>query len=87
MSPSEPRSSSSPAKAIDGSFSQAGPGKLTADRPLFRDDPEAVVFARVAREMGVPEASIIVESRSTNTGENVRFTHALLRARGLARRA
>lgn len=60
-----------------------GSGKLTADLPLFRDDPEAVVFARIAREMGVPDERIIVESRSTNTGENVRFTHALLKDRGL----
>lgn len=60
-----------------------GSGKITAGLPLFRDDPEAVVFARVAREMGVPDESIIVESRSTNTGENVRFTHALLGEREL----
>lgn len=60
-----------------------GLGKVTADLPLFQDDPEAVVFARVAREMGVPEERIIVESKSTNTGENVQFTHALLDERGL----
>lgn len=60
-----------------------GSGKLTADRLFFRDDPEAVVFARVAREMGVPSDRVIVESNSTNTGENVRFTHALLSEQGL----
>ncbi|CAN8105246.1 unnamed protein product [Discula destructiva] len=60
-----------------------GSGKLTVDRPLFREDPEAVVFARIARNMGVPEDRIIVEPRSTNTGENVRFTYELLRERGL----
>ncbi|KAJ4421173.1 hypothetical protein N0V82_003938 [Gnomoniopsis sp. IMI 355080] len=60
-----------------------GSGKITADLPLFRDDPEAVVFSRVAMEMGVPGERIIVEPRSTNTGENVRFTHALLSERGL----
>lgn len=60
-----------------------GSGKLTADRPGFRDAPEAVVFARVARDMGVPEDKILVEAASTNTGENVRFTHALLAERGL----
>lgn len=59
-----------------------GLGKVTADLPLFQDDPEAIVFARVAREMGVPEERIIVESKSTNTGENVLFTHALLSERG-----
>lgn len=60
-----------------------GTGKLTVDRPEFRDAPEAVVFARVAKEMGVPEDRIIVESRSTNTGENVRFVFDLLAERGL----
>lgn len=60
-----------------------GSGKITADLPLFREDPEAVVFARVARAMGVPDERIIVEPRSTNTGENVRFTQTLLGERGL----
>lgn len=60
-----------------------GIGKLTANQPAFRNDPEAVVFARIATEMGVPEDKIIVESKSTNTGENVRFTYNLLKERGL----
>lgn len=46
-------------------------------------EPEAELFARVARGMGVPDADIIVECRSTNTGENVRFTRELLAGRGL----
>lgn len=60
-----------------------GSGKVTATRPEFRDAPEAVVFARIAKEMGVPEDKIILESKSTNTGENVRFVFDLLRERGL----
>lgn len=63
-----------------------GSGKLTVDRPEFREAPEAIVFARIARDMGVPEERMLVESRSTNTGENVRFTHALLTERGLLAR-
>jgi uncharacterized SAM-binding protein YcdF (DUF218 family) len=47
------------------------------------DEPEARKFARVAREMGVPEESMLIEDRSTNTGENVRFTRSLLAERGL----
>ena len=46
-------------------------------------EPEAELFARVAREMGVPEERILVETRSTNTGENVRLTRKLLEERGL----
>lgn len=45
---------------------------------------EAETFADVAREMGVPEDKLVVEPRSTNTGENVRFTHALLGEKGLS---
>lgn len=57
-----------------------GSGKLTEGR---FNKPEAEVFADIARGQGVPEDAIIVEPRSTNTGENVRFTHELLRQRGL----
>lgn len=44
---------------------------------------EAEMFAEVLRERDVPESAILLESRSTNTGENVRFTRELLAARGL----
>ncbi|KAJ7198395.1 DUF218 domain-containing protein [Mycena rebaudengoi] len=55
-----------------------GSGPMTAGRfPAF--DSEAV--AAVAREMGVPESALLLEERSTNTGENVRFMHALLALR------
>ncbi|KAL0942046.1 uncharacterized protein CTRU02_204809 [Colletotrichum truncatum] len=57
-----------------------GSGKLTEGR---FSEPEAEVFANIARNMGVPDDKIIVEPESTNTGENVRFTHALLKRRGL----
>jgi uncharacterized SAM-binding protein YcdF (DUF218 family) len=46
-------------------------------------EPEAELFARVARDAGVPDSDILVETRSTNTGENVRFTRSLLAGRGL----
>lgn len=46
-------------------------------------EPEAELFAEVARRMGVPAGRIVVESRSTNTGENVRFTRQLLAERGI----
>jgi len=45
-------------------------------------EPEATQFARIAMKMGVPEASILVENQSTNTGENVRFTKQLLESMG-----
>jgi uncharacterized SAM-binding protein YcdF (DUF218 family) len=45
--------------------------------------PEAELFAGIARGLGVPDADIVVETRSTNTGENVQFTRKLLAGRGL----
>ena len=41
-------------------------------------EPEAVRFARVAMECGVPEADILLETESTNTAENILFTRRLL---------
>jgi uncharacterized SAM-binding protein YcdF (DUF218 family) len=50
-------------------------------------EPEAELFASIARGMGVPGGRILVESRSTNTGENVRFTRRLLAERGVEPRS
>ena len=46
-------------------------------------EPEAVRFARVAMECGVPEEDILLEDKSTNTAENILFTKALLEDLGL----
>jgi uncharacterized SAM-binding protein YcdF (DUF218 family) len=40
--------------------------------------PEADLFAQIAIDMGVPQSAILIENRSTNTGENIVFTKALL---------
>lgn len=47
------------------------------------EDPEAVVFGRIARKMGVPDEAMLLESRSSNSGENIRFTQELLKSKGL----
>jgi uncharacterized SAM-binding protein YcdF (DUF218 family) len=57
-----------------------GLGSIT--RRLW-SEPEADQFARIAIAMGVPADRILIENQSTNTGENVRLTRALLEARGL----
>lgn len=49
-------------------------------------EPEAAIFARVAMECGVPRERIMVENRSANTAENIRFTRQLLQERGLPHR-
>lgn len=41
-------------------------------------ESEADQFARIAINMGVPESAILVENKSTNTGENITFTDRLL---------
>ena len=46
-------------------------------------EPEAVRFARVAMDCGVPESALILEDKSTNTAENIRFTRDLLKKLGL----
>jgi uncharacterized SAM-binding protein YcdF (DUF218 family) len=58
-------------------------GGLGAITKNLWSEPEADQFAAVARELGVPDESILVENRSTNTGENVVFTRRLLAERGL----
>ena len=42
------------------------------------NEPEAERFARIAISLNVPRESILVETNSTNTGENVKFTKKLL---------
>ena len=46
-------------------------------------EPEAVRFAKVAMECGVPEKDILIEDRSTNTKENIEFTRRLLEESGV----
>jgi uncharacterized SAM-binding protein YcdF (DUF218 family) len=45
--------------------------------------PEAEAFAAIAEKAGVPRACMLLEDKSTNTGENVAFTRRLLGERGL----
>ena len=46
-------------------------------------EPEAVRFAKVAMECGVPEKDILIEDKSTNTKENIEFTRQLLEEAGV----
>lgn len=56
-------------------------GALTRER--WRRS-EAEVFAEVAAAKGVPRERMLIEDRSTNTGENVDLTRQLLAERGLS---
>jgi uncharacterized SAM-binding protein YcdF (DUF218 family) len=55
-----------------------GLGTITKN---FWTEPEADQFAAIAVRMGVPREKILIENRSTNTGENVQFTRAMLASR------
>ena len=55
-------------------------GALTSD---LWTRPEAEIFAEVAEKKGVPRDRMLLETRSTNTGENVDFSRALLAERGI----
>jgi len=46
-------------------------------------ETEAEAMARTARNCGVPPEAIFIEANATNTGENIRFSRALLDSRGL----
>ena len=57
-------------------------GGLGAITGRLWSEPEADQFAKIAYGLGVPPERVLVENRSTNTGENVAFTKRLLAARG-----
>jgi len=46
-------------------------------------EKEADKFAAIAIKKGVPAEAILIENRSSNTGENILFTQRLLKANGL----
>ena len=46
-------------------------------------EPEADQFARIAEQRGVPKKDILIENKSTNTGENILFTQQLLKEKKL----
>jgi uncharacterized SAM-binding protein YcdF (DUF218 family) len=57
-------------------------GGLGAITKGIWSEPEADQFARIALQMGVPAERILIENKSTNTGENVLFTKQLLHEKG-----
>ena len=58
-----------------------GLGRLTKEAWT---QSEAEIFAGIARQKGIPGEALIIEDRSTNTGENILFTKQLLEKKGLA---
>ncbi|MBR3614047.1 MAG: YdcF family protein [Clostridia bacterium] len=58
-------------------------GGLGKDTSKMWDEPEANKFAKIAIEKGIPKENILIENKSTNTGENFRFTKKLIEENGL----
>jgi len=56
-----------------------GLGTLTAGK---WKEPEADLFTEVAINMGVPKEDILIENKSSNTGENIFFSQKILQERG-----
>jgi uncharacterized SAM-binding protein YcdF (DUF218 family) len=59
-------------------------GGLGAVTKKMWSEPEADQFAEIAIGMGVPSERILIENKSTNTGENILFTKQLLAAKQIA---
>ncbi len=57
-----------------------GLGNLTSG---IWTESEADQFGAIAIQMGVPAEAVLIENKSTNTGENIIFTEKLLRERGI----
>lgn len=58
-------------------------GGLGAITGRLWEEPEADQFAAIAVARGVPRERILIENRSTNTGENVLFTRRMVEQLGL----
>jgi uncharacterized SAM-binding protein YcdF (DUF218 family) len=58
-------------------------GGLGAITETIWSEPEADQFAAIARELGVPDEHILIENKSTNTGDNILFTRNLLAEQSL----
>jgi uncharacterized SAM-binding protein YcdF (DUF218 family) len=73
-------------------FSGLGPSSVTSVAPDPHSkrllspwsEPEAQAFRRIAVACGADPARILLEPRSTNTGENLRFSRVLLDERNIA---
>lgn len=57
-----------------------GLGNFTQD---IWTEKEADKFAAIAIEKGVPADAILIENKSSNTGENISFTQKLLQKKGI----
>lgn len=60
-----------------------GIGRLTDHDIFFQGTTEAELFAQIAINQGVSENKIIIENKSTNTGENIQFSYQILQDKNI----
>lgn len=58
-----------------------GLGRITQN---IWNKPEADKFAEIAIEKGVPQNAVYIENKSSNTGENIKFTKELVHENSIA---
>ncbi len=58
-------------------------GGLGKDTAGVLPQAESVLYANRCLELGVPRDRVLIEDRSTNSGENFRFARGLMESRGL----
>lgn len=58
---------------------------LSGGTTRTEDGPEALAMQALLRDLGVPDSAMLLESRSTTTGENARLSAQMLRDRGIDR--
>lgn len=59
------------------------PDEENIQRTNWGTDSEAEKYLEVVIEMGVPRDSIILETKSSNSGENVSFSYEILKKKNL----
>ena len=53
----------------------------------WEEETEAEHFAKIILSRGIPEGKILIEKRSTNTGENIAYSHELLKSKDITARS
>ena len=56
-----------------------GLGILTDDNPSFFETTEADKFADIAIKNWIPKENILIENKSRNTWENIKFSYELIK--------
>ena len=62
----------------------AGPKNKKLSSAVWAESTEAEHFAQIALRKGIPADKILIEKRSTNTGQNLAYSYELLKNKNIA---